>query len=86
MQYPNPAVSGIHIDAQFASQLNGEAMLEIRNVLGEVVYSEKQDVEGGKFSTSILFDQRFGDGSYFTRICFNNDCINKQFLITDSGK
>ncbi|HYV93786.1 MAG TPA: MopE-related protein [Chitinophagales bacterium] len=84
--YPNPAINGIHIDAQFASALNGEALLEIHNLLGEIVYSEKQDINGGKLSTSILFDQRFSNGSFFARISFNGDCIIKQFLVIASGK
>jgi len=84
--YPNPATNSIHIDAQFASQTDGMVQLEVRNLLGEVVYTEKQEIKDGKFATSILFDQRFSNGSYLARICFNDDCINKQFLVTYSGK
>ncbi|HYV93600.1 MAG TPA: T9SS type A sorting domain-containing protein [Chitinophagales bacterium] len=84
--YPNPAFDGIHINAQFASQASGEATLEIRNLLGEVMYSEKQTVDGGKYNSDILFNQRFSAGSYFVRITFDDDRVMQQFLIAKSGR
>ena len=84
--YPNPAFNGIHIDAQFASQVSGEATMEIRNLLGEVIYSEKQQIIDGKYRSDISFDQRFSAGSYFARISFDDDRVMQQFLVAQPAR
>lgn len=84
--FPNPAYSYIHVAAQFAEETNGNALIEIRNLLGEVVYLERIGVSDGMLDTTIPIDGRFANGSYFARICMNDDCLLRKFIIAGAGQ
>lgn len=84
--FPNPAYSHIHVAAQFAEETNGNALIEIRNLLGEVVYLERIGVSDGMLDTTIPIDGRFANGSYFARICMNDDCLLRKFIIAGAGQ
>jgi len=84
--YPNPAFNTIHIEAHFTSEPNGDVLLEIRDILGKLVYYDRPELIEGSFTENLSLDQRFSGGTYFARICSSDECISKTFIISGTGR
>jgi hypothetical protein len=84
--YPNPAYSSIHFDAVFSSDESGEVLLEVRNMIGELIYSERGKADAGLYSATLLFDGRYSSGSYLVRLRMNDEILTRKFLITGTGQ
>jgi hypothetical protein len=83
--YPNPASTSIHVNAEFANEDDGEAWVEIRDVLGALIYAGKEGVVDGKMEMNVLFDERYSSGIYFFRARMNDEWLVKRFVITFKG-
>ena len=84
--YPNPAYNVIHIDATFISQSDGQALLEIKNVLGETIYSCSENIVSGTCKANVTLDHRFTQGVYFAQMKSGAEILLQQFVIAGSGK
>jgi hypothetical protein len=84
--YPNPASGAVHIDAEFAGQKDGEALIEIRDIIGGLAYSDKAGVVDGKMQQNISLDQSFSSGVYFLRVRMNDEWMIKRFVIVNKEK
>jgi len=84
--YPNPTSGAIHVEAEFAGQNDGEAWIEIRDMVSALVYSEKTGVTSGKMEKNIEFGESFPSGVYFMRIRMNDDYLIKRFVIVNKEK
>ncbi|MBS1658698.1 MAG: T9SS type A sorting domain-containing protein [Bacteroidetes bacterium] len=83
--YPIPASTSIHVNAAFAGQDDGEARVEVRDIVGALVYTQKVGVVNGQMELDVLFDERYASGLYFMRATMNDDVITKRFIITIKG-
>jgi hypothetical protein len=73
--YPNPATNQITIE--FSSSSN--TLLEIKNVLGQAMYSETIENVLGKQSKNIDVSA-FSNGIYFVRLRNEKGSVNKKFI------
>jgi hypothetical protein len=61
--YPNPVI-GSTINLQLNNIAKGTYTVTLTNKLGQVVYSDKINHEGGSASRSIQLDKKLAQGSY----------------------
>lgn len=80
--YPNPAADMIHISATFPAEENSSAFLEIRNLVGALLYSENKPLNGTSFATDINLEDTFTNGMYIATIRSGNHFTVKKFLVT----
>jgi hypothetical protein len=76
--FPNP--SNDHFTVEIAIVNSGKVNVSIANVLGEIVYSENDLIQGEKFSKEIQ-TQKLQGGIYFVRITDGETIYNKQIVI-----
>ncbi|MGZ4055295.1 MAG: T9SS type A sorting domain-containing protein [Bacteroidia bacterium] len=75
--YPNPATNQITIEFDLIETKN--AVIEIRNILGQIVFTETVRNITGKQAKSINISE-FSNGVYFVRLQNNNQTITKKFI------
>ncbi len=75
--YPNPATNQITIKFENQSQQN--YFLEIKNVLGQTIYSETIKAVSGNQSKNINVSE-FSNGIYFVQLQSNNTIVSKKFI------
>ena len=80
--YPNPASNFIHIVADFHSGESGLMRLEIRNMLGELVYSEENRENTSSYSADIPLGEIIPEGVYFAKLVNEGQHIIKKFVVT----
>ena len=59
--------------------------MEVRDIVGALVYTQKVGVVNGQMELDVLFDERYASGLYFMRATMNDDVITKRFIITIKG-
>lgn len=74
--YPNPANNQITIEFETVAK---EALIEIKNLLGETIYSELLKNAIGKQSKSIDLSM-FSNGVYFVQIQNDQGTLSKKFI------
>ncbi|MDQ3192873.1 MAG: T9SS type A sorting domain-containing protein [Bacteroidota bacterium] len=75
---PNPAVNNVNISYDI-NTVKGEALIEIRNVLGQVVFSSTSMSEKGNINVDT---SKLTDGIYFVNISVNGvQTIQKKLLL-----
>ena len=75
--YPNPATNQITIE--FESLLQQNYLMEIRNILGQIVYSETMKNVSGKQAKNIDLSM-IESGVYFVRLQGEKESISKKFI------
>jgi hypothetical protein len=75
---PNPANGSTIIP--YALPENGEAIFEIRNVIGEIMYTEKVTQNAGKHSLEVNLSD-WSSGLYFYSLTFKGDKLVKKLTI-----
>ncbi|MEP7169588.1 MAG: T9SS type A sorting domain-containing protein, partial [Bacteroidota bacterium] len=75
--FPNPTNSLITIKFEFSKAQN--IQLNIYNVLGEEIYSSKENYSGGEFSREINLKQ-FCNGIYFIQLRTADKLFNKKIV------
>ena len=74
--YPNPANNQITVEFEIAEK---EALMEIKNILGQTVYSELSKTDKGK--NSVIIDiSAFPNGAYFIQAQSSNSIFSKKFV------
>lgn len=76
--YPNPNHGKFTLDV-FASA-SGDFTLDVRNVLGQVVYSEKLNNLNGAYRTDLNVSQ-YGNGIYFVTLKSANEEFTKKVIV-----
>lgn len=78
--YPNPSHGEITIDMHLES-ISDQAILEIYNMLGEVIYIDKTSINNGQISESIDLKKIATNGLYTLKVMVDTNTIIKQFVI-----
>jgi hypothetical protein len=79
--YPNPATDQIHIEASFGDGSSSSAQLEIRNALGQLVFTELESVQDGKIETNLSLNSEFTAGIYLVGIRRDSELLTKEFVV-----
>jgi hypothetical protein len=79
--YPNPASDQIHVVANFAEGSSTTAQLEIRNALGQLVFSELESEVDGKIETNLNLNDQFAAGLYLVAIRHDRELLTKEFVV-----
>jgi hypothetical protein len=78
--YPNPTDRDFMIALKLADGLNGSAMLQIFNALGQNVRSETVPVAEGELLEEINFGDNEAGGIYFIRVMVNDQIFKGQVI------
>ncbi|MBA2407550.1 MAG: T9SS type A sorting domain-containing protein [Chitinophagales bacterium] len=78
--YPNPAENYFTIDMKLKAEDNGEAIIQVINMLGQVIYAEKATVIDGTLKTIINIDNINKAGMYHVNVIVNDNLYSRQFL------
>jgi len=65
--YPNPASDILNIEATFGEQPSGDAFLEIRNMLGQIVFGEQVQINDGVLESTVSLND-FTAGMYIVSV------------------
>lgn len=77
--YPNPATNTFTVSLN-SSNLSENALMQIINILGEVVYSENISSANGELNQTITLNN-VNAGMYFVKILSNNQEYTSQLII-----
>ena len=79
--YPNPASGNVHIHVDFTHEETESATLEIRNLLGELMYMEKNLPGALEYNTELLLGPGFTNGMYLATVKCGDQFVMKTFII-----
>jgi len=79
--YPNPNTGNFIISGTFNNTTDNEATIEILNVTGQVVYTDKASVHNGMIQKRIDLGTNVPGGMYMLRLRTENDHQTQQFII-----
>ncbi|UPT68396.1 MAG: T9SS type A sorting domain-containing protein [Sphingobacteriales bacterium JAD_PAG50586_3] len=75
--YPNPSAGSLTIETTMLSA--GNIGLELRNILGQIVYSSNDKVQSGLFRKTLALD--LTNGLYFLTLQTNHSYTTKKIEI-----
>lgn len=75
--FPNPTSNKIQLSGFVEEQK--QVQLDVLNIVGQLLYSEKIDLKYGKFEHEINTSS-FESGAYFIRLSDNESQVSKLFL------
>ena len=78
--YPNPS-NGSMINVQVENVSSSDLYLEIMDIQGRIVYTNRYAVEGS-LNTTITFDNTLSNGVYNVRFTMGNEVINERLMVT----
>ncbi|MEP7128079.1 MAG: T9SS type A sorting domain-containing protein [Chitinophagales bacterium] len=78
--YPNPAYNIIHINAVFSTEAP-LAHLIISNLLGVVLYSDQQPLNGLQYNNDLKLPDTFTNGTYLLSINNGSQVIFSKFIV-----
>ena len=79
--YPNPACGEINIDLSFTVSLNKNFKVEIRNVLGDLMYEKNYVQENETWNGELKLDDYYVNGVYFVIIKTPDAVFRKEFVV-----
>ena len=82
MVYPNPATEHLHVDLALRTKENGQATVELRNMIGEVVYAEKIGISGYHAETDISISKAIAAGVYFVIARIDDQVMRSEVVIS----
>ncbi len=80
--YPNPAHEKVHVQLLLPETENGNCDLELRNILGEIIYTTKLSFDMHKISTDIYLDRSLASGLYFIIVKQGEGLYRNPFMIS----
>jgi hypothetical protein len=80
--YPNPASEKLHVKLWLPGTENGNCELELRNILGEVIYTEKLIYEMNYLSVELHLDRSLAAGLYFVIVKQGEGLYRTPFMIS----
>jgi phage terminase large subunit-like protein len=78
--YPNPAGEYLTIDMKLQEQAEGEALIQIINMIGQVIYTERSMLTNGTLRTVIHLDKNTHSGMYMVNVMVNDELYSRQFM------
>ena len=75
---PNPAVGNVHINYNVPT--NGDINFELRNTLGQVIYSTEQASFTGKNTIEVDADI-LANGVYYYSVVFDGQRITRKMIV-----
>lgn len=78
--YPNPLVDK-KCSIAFANQPAGEYKIQVTNIVGQVIYSSKINVNADNFVQALALDKNTAPGNYTVTITSINGSVSKQQVI-----
>lgn len=79
--YPNPATDEVHLTANFADAFDGNAVLEVRNLLGQLLESGEVAVSGGTTETTLRLNDKMVSGVYLISVKSNSEFLTEQLIV-----
>lgn len=79
--YPNPSSGNIHIHVDFTHGENESATLEIRNLLGELMYTENNMTGDQGYNADLLLGSGLTNGIYLASVKCGDQFVMKTFII-----
>ncbi|MEO6166170.1 MAG: MopE-related protein [Chitinophagales bacterium] len=80
--FPNPTNNELHIRLTLGSSEEGNYEVEIRNIIGGVVWSNHSIFTEHTISEDLVLDNMLAGGIYFVIIHFNGQLYHSQFVLT----
>ncbi|MBK9732911.1 MAG: T9SS type A sorting domain-containing protein [Chitinophagaceae bacterium] len=80
--YPNPTSNDLHVRLSLGTKESGNYEMEIRNMLGEIVWSNKSLFSEHTVSEDLFLNDRLPAGIYFVIVNANGDIYHTQFILT----
>jgi uncharacterized membrane protein len=81
--YPNPTARDFTIDMQFSNVAIDACTIEVRNLVGQVIRSEKVAVVGGHLFHEVSFKELMPDGLYLISVVAGGSLFNEQLVINN---
>jgi len=78
--YPNPNNGQFILDLDLGSSINAGVDVQIMNMLGQVVYSDRTAVMDGKLHEEITLDKTTTAGTYFVRVTSGEQVFTGQII------
>ncbi|HYV90150.1 MAG TPA: kelch repeat-containing protein [Chitinophagales bacterium] len=76
--YPNPTDGTFTLDLKFNSEENEEALIQVLNMTGQVVYDKTTIVMNGVLQNEIQFNEGAADGTYLVKVTVSDHIYSAQ--------
>ncbi|MBX7107662.1 MAG: T9SS type A sorting domain-containing protein, partial [Chitinophagales bacterium] len=80
--YPNPTNNELHISVNMGYLENGQYEIEIRNMLGSVVWLNKSSFTDHVISEDLFLDDKLAGGFYLVIINVDDNIYHSEFILT----
>ncbi|HYV92291.1 MAG TPA: MopE-related protein [Chitinophagales bacterium] len=77
---PNPSPGNFIIDLKFNEEVNDNGSIEVMNLVGQIVYSEKLAVTDGELKKEISLDHSLPGGMYLVKVMMNSKVYSSQLI------
>lgn len=79
--YPNPANDLLHVSAEFVEAASS-ATIEIHNLLGAVVYSNRSSLNGNSYVATISIEDKLVNGVYMVTVSNGKEVLRSRLVVS----
>ena len=77
--FPNPTNGALTIKIALTNEEDVEAKIEVLNLLGQIIISEKETLDEGKLQKEIQLRDAAAVGMYMVKVTMGNQVYTSQF-------
>lgn len=81
--FPNPASGDFKVQLTMNSNFSGIAQIEVINLLGQVVYNNQTQVNGGAMDATVSLKKGLDNGNYFVKVIAADQVFIKQIVFNN---
>lgn len=79
--FPNPTDGKFVIELELSDEITSDATIEVINLLGQVMQSQKTSIVKGKLQEEIQFSNEEAEGMYLVKVTTNEIEFTKQIIL-----
>jgi len=76
--FPNPTTGTFTLDLKLDDEENSQAIIQVLNMLGQVVYDETTSIANGALQKEIQLSDAAADGMYLVKVMINDQVFSSQ--------